>query len=84
MQTVERMAPLQDEMIALRQHLHAHPELGLEEYNTSKLVASLLEGWGFNVATGLGKTGVVGTLSNGTGRKAIGLRADFDALPIFE
>lgn len=84
MQTVERMAPLQDEMIALRHHLHAHPELGLEEYNTSKLVASLLEGWGYSVATGLGKTGVVGTLSNGTGRKSIGLRADFDALPIFE
>jgi hippurate hydrolase len=84
MQTVERMAPLQDEMIALRQHLHAHPELGLEEYNTSKLVASQLEGWGYKVSTGIGQTGVVGTLSNGTGRKSVGLRADFDALPIFE
>ncbi len=84
MQTVERMAPLQDEMIALRHHFHAHPELGLEEYNTSKLVASLLEGWGYKVSTGIGQTGVVGSLSNGSGRKSVGLRADFDALPIFE
>ena len=84
MQTVERMASFQDEMVAIRRHLHAHPELGLEEYNTSKLVASLLEGWGYNVSTGIGQTGVVGTLSNGTGRKSVGLRADFDALPIFE
>jgi hippurate hydrolase len=84
MRTVERMAPLQDEMIGIRRHLHTHPELGLEEYNTSKLVASLLEGWGYKVTKGLGQTGVVGTLSHGTGGKSIGLRADFDALPITE
>ena len=84
MRTEDRMAGMKDEMIALRRHLHAHPELGLEEYNTSALVASLLAQWGFSVATGIGKTGIVGTLSHGTGRKSIGLRADMDALPITE
>ncbi len=84
MRTEDRMAPLKDEMIALRHHLHQYPEIGLEEYKTSALVATRLAEWGWNVTTGVGQTGVVGTLSNGTGRRAIGIRADFDALPITE
>lgn len=84
MTTLDAMAGLTEEMVALRRHLHAHPEIGLEEYNTSALVAKLLGEWGFEVRTGYGKTGVVGTLRNGSGNRAIGIRADMDALPIEE
>ncbi|ROM89562.1 M20 aminoacylase family protein [Pseudomonas brassicacearum] len=77
------IAALQDEMIALRQRIHAHPELGFEEFTTSELVAQCLMEWGYDVSTGVGKTGVVGTLKNGEGR-SLGLRADMDALPIQE
>lgn len=74
---------IQDEMIELRRRIHAHPELGFEEFVTSDLVADCLQRWGYAVHRGLGGTGVVGTLSNGDG-KALGLRADMDALPIQE
>ncbi|MGP0015477.1 M20 aminoacylase family protein [Pseudomonas sp.] len=77
------IAAIQDEMIALRHSIHAHPELGFEEFATSERVAQCLTQWGFQVSTGVGKTGVVGTLKNGEGR-SIGLRADMDALPIQE
>ncbi|WP_347927273.1 M20 aminoacylase family protein [Pseudomonas helvetica] len=77
------IAALQDEMITLRQRIHAHPELGFEEFSTSELVAECLTQWGYEVSTGVGKTGVVGTLKNGEGR-SLGLRADMDALPIQE
>ncbi|WP_312527257.1 M20 aminoacylase family protein [Paracoccus sp. (in: a-proteobacteria)] len=73
-----------DEFIALRRDLHAHPELGLEEERTSDLVARELEGYGYEVTRGLAKTGLVGTLRCGSGNRAIGLRADMDALPIIE
>ncbi|WCA35180.1 M20 aminoacylase family protein [Klebsiella michiganensis] len=71
-------------MIAIRHYLHAHPELSLEEFNTSELVAGKLTEWGYTVTRGLAKTGVVGTLSKGDSPRTIGLRADMDALPIFE
>ncbi|MDU7185948.1 MAG: amidohydrolase, partial [Klebsiella michiganensis] len=74
----------EDEMIAIRHYLHAHPELSLEEFNTSELVAGKLTEWGYTVTRGLAKTGVVGTLSKGDSPRTIGLRADMDALPIFE
>lgn len=74
----------EDEMIAIRHHLHRHPELSLEEHDTSKLVAGYLASWGYQVSEGIAKTGVVGTLTKGTPGKAIGLRADMDALPIHE
>ena len=74
----------EDEMIAIRHYLHAHPELSLEEFNTSELVAGKLAEWGYTVTRGLAKTGVVGTLSKGDSPRTIGLRADMDALPIFE
>lgn len=72
------------EMISLRHYLHANPELSLEEFNTSELVASKLTEWGYQVTRGLGKTGVVGSLSKGDSPRTIGLRADMDALPIEE
>ncbi|WP_211612671.1 M20 aminoacylase family protein [Paraburkholderia haematera] len=70
-------------MIALRRRIHAHPELGFQEQATSDLVAGQLSAWDYRVTRGLGKTGVVGTLTTGVGR-SIGLRADMDALPIRE
>ncbi len=72
------------EFIALRRDIHAHPEIAFEEHRTSALVAGKLEGWGYEVTSGLGGTGVVGTLRKGSGTRRIGLRADMDALPITE
>lgn len=69
---------------ALRRDIHAHPELCFEEERTSDLVARQLEQWGIPVHRGLGKTGVVGIVRNGNSPRAIGLRADMDALPITE
>lgn len=71
-------------MIALRQDLHAHPELGFEEVRTSQIVAEQLQAAGIEVHRGLGKTGVVGTLRVGDGHRAIALRADMDALAMPE
>lgn len=69
---------------ATRQDIHAHPELGFEESRTSALVARSLQEWGYEVHTGIGKTGVVGVLRNGSSTRKLGLRADMDALPIIE
>lgn len=69
---------------AIRQHIHQHPELGYQEQQTADLVAEKLAAWGYQVTRGLGVTGVVGTLSKGDSQRAIGLRADMDALPIVE
>ncbi|TCZ64421.1 M20 aminoacylase family protein [Roseicella aquatilis] len=74
----------QAELAAIRQDLHAHPELGLEEHRTAELVAKTLESWGIEVHRGVGRTGVVGVLRSGRGNQAIGLRADMDALPMQE
>ncbi len=72
-----------DELATIRHDIHANPELGLEEHRTADLVARKLEEWGIEVHRGVGKTGVVGVLRNGSG-PAIGLRADMDALPMDE
>lgn len=86
-----RFAPIQawlddtaDELRALRHDIHAHPELGFEEHRTAELVARLLRDWGYEVHTGIGRTGVVGVLRRGRGTARLGLRADMDALPIHE
>ncbi|MFT3800659.1 MAG: M20 aminoacylase family protein [Burkholderiaceae bacterium] len=71
-------------MTAWRRDLHANPELGFEETRTAQLVAQRLESFGYEVHRGIGKTGVVGVLRNGTSTRSIGLRADMDALPIAE
>jgi amidohydrolase len=71
-------------MIALRHDLHANPELGFEEIRTSDIVARSLAEAGISVHRGLGKTGVVGTLKVGDGRRCIALRADMDALAMPE
>jgi amidohydrolase len=82
--TLDRARQYQGELSAIRRDIHAHPELGLEEYRTADLVAQKLEEWGIEVHRGVGKTGVVGVLRNGNGQDAVGLRADMDALPILE
>ena len=71
-------------MTALRRDLHAHPELCFEEQRTSDVIAQQLTEWGIPVHRGLGKTGVVAILKNGSSTRAVGLRADIDALPMSE
>ncbi|UVK37679.1 amidohydrolase [Mesorhizobium sp. AR10] len=75
---------LHGEMTAWRHDLHAHPEFGFEEKRTSAFVAQKLREFGLEVAEGIGGTGVVGTLTRGSGNRAIALRADMDALRIAE
>ncbi len=81
---LDRARRYQDELTAIRRDIHAHPELGLEEYRTADIVARKLEEWGIEVHRGVGVTGVVGVLRSGNGQASIGLRADMDALPILE
>jgi hippurate hydrolase len=72
------------ELVAIRHDLHAHPELCFEEFRTSKIVASELGKLGVAVTTGVAGTGVIATITKGTGRRVMGIRADMDALPIHE
>jgi amidohydrolase len=73
------------EFTAIRRDIHAHPELGLEEYRTARLVADRLREWGVEVTETIGKTGVVGVIrGNQPGQRAIGLRADMDCLALEE
>lgn len=81
---LEALTKEKAEFEAIRHRIHQHPELGFEEEQTSKLVADLLESWGYEVHRGLAGTGVVGTLRAGDGKKVVGIRADMDALPIVE
>jgi hippurate hydrolase len=81
---LDRARSYQAELAAIRQDIHAHPELGLEEHRTAEIVARKLEEWGIEVHRGIGVTGVVGVLRNGNGQASIGLRADMDALPVTE
>jgi len=67
-----------------RHHLHQHPETAFSEHHTGGYVATILEGLGFDVARGVGGTGVVGSLTRGNSGRAIALRADMDALPVHE
>ena len=69
---------------AVRREIHAHPELCFQEVRTADLVAAKLTEWGIPIHRGLGTTGVVGIVKNGTSSRAVGLRADMDALPIHE
>ena len=84
MTAFDAIARRQAELAAIRQDIHAHPELGMEERRTAELVARKLEEWGIEVHRGVGGTGVVGVLRSGNGEAAIGLRADMDALPMEE
>jgi hippurate hydrolase len=84
MRLVEPILAFQSELETIRRDIHAHPELCYEEQRTADVVASRLADWGIPVVRGLGVTGVVGIIKNGTSNRAIGLRADMDALPMQE
>ncbi|MBR0682189.1 amidohydrolase [Roseomonas eburnea] len=84
MPALDAIRAFHPELTAIRRDLHAHPELGMAEHRTAEVVARQLESWGIEVHRGVGGTGVVGVLRNGSGNRAIGLRADMDALPIEE
>ena len=72
------------EIAAIRKDLHAHPELCFQEKRTADVVAAKLTEWGIPIHRGLGTTGVVGIVKAGSSSRAIGLRADMDALPMQE
>jgi hippurate hydrolase len=84
MKLVEPIIAFQSELQEIRRDLHAHPELCYEEQRTSDIVAARLAEWGIPTVRGLGVTGVVGIIKNGSSPRAIGLRADMDALPMHE
>jgi amidohydrolase len=81
----QKAAAYQQEVIAIRRHIHQNPELSFEEYNTSKFVCDKLDEYGIEYQSGIVKTGVVGLIKgNNFTKKTIALRADLDALPILE
>jgi hippurate hydrolase len=84
MPLIDRLKHIQPEMVAWRRDIHAHPETAFEETRTAQLVAGKLASFGIEVYPGLAKTGVVGALRAGASARAIGLRADLDALHIHE
>ena len=84
MSVITRVLDYQAELSSIRQDIHMHPETAFEEVRTSDLVAKKLVEYGLEVHRGLAKTGVVGTLRRGNATRAVGLRADMDALPIQE
>ena len=81
---LEGTKALQKEMKEWMSHLHQYPELALQETETAKFIADKVRSFGFDVAEGIGKTGIVASMKVGDSKKSIGLRADFDALPIQE
>ena len=73
-----------NELKTMRRALHRIPEIGFEEHRTAAFITERLGALGYTVHRGLARTGVVGTLRNGSARRSIGLRADMDALPLTE
>lgn len=84
MKLIEPIVRFHAELQHIRRDLHAHPELCYEEKYTSDVVAQKLTEWGIPILRGLGVTGVVGIVKSGSSERAIGLRADLDALPMQE
>ncbi|MEQ8964220.1 MAG: M20 aminoacylase family protein [Azospirillaceae bacterium] len=84
MPVINSIAAVKDELTEWRRDIHAHPEIAFEEVRTSALVADKLRSWGIEVHTGIARTGVVGVLHGRKPGRAIGLRADMDALPMEE
>ncbi len=83
MHALQAAEGLFDQLVAWRRDFHMHPELGLEEHRTSKIVAEALRDLGYAVQEGVARTGVVGVLENGSGPVVLN-RVDMDALPIQE
>lgn len=77
-------AKIMPQVIKWRRHIHQNPELSNREFKTAKMVADHMRGLGFEVKTGIAKTGVIGILKGAKPGPTIGLRADMDALPVKE
>jgi hippurate hydrolase len=84
MPPLPQIAAYHDELVAIRHDIHRHPETAFEELRTAAIVAERLAAWGVEVHQGIGRTGVVGTLRSGSSARAVGLRADMDALDMEE
>ena len=84
MQILDSLVTQAASISAVRRDIHAHPELCFQEQRTADVVAAKLTEWGIPIHRGMGTTGLVGIIKNGTSDRAIGLRADMDALPIHE
>lgn len=84
MKTIDSIVTQAAGIAKIRRDIHAHPELCFEEQRTADVVAAKLTEWGIPMHRGMGTTGVVGIVKNGISKRAIGLRADMDALPMQE
>ena len=84
MSYITKNSQLHDQMVTWRHHIHKHPELSFKEEMTSDYIASVLESHNIEMHRGLAVTGIVATIHGTKKGKAIGLRADMDALPIQE
>ena len=84
MQVIESILADAASIAAVRRDIHAHPELCFEEKRTADVIAKQLTDWGIPIHRGLGTTGIVAILKAGTSSRAVGLRADIDALPMTE
>jgi len=82
-QFYKKIDSFNDELIHLRRHIHAHPELSGLENQTAILISGYLKNIGWNVTESIGRTGVIADFGP-KGKGIIGLRVDMDALPIFE
>jgi amidohydrolase len=79
---LDRARAIEEQLTSWRRDIHSHPELGFQETRTAALVAEWLQRLGYDVSTGIGRTGVIG--EQGTGHPIVAIRADMDALPIQE
>ena len=84
MKLLDPISAFQSSIRQIRRDIHAYPELCYQEQRTSDVVAQKLTEWGIPIIRGLGVTGVVGIIKNGSSPRSIGLRADMDALPMQE
>ena len=84
MKLIDSIVAQAPDVAAIRRDIHAHPELCFQEARTADVVAQKLTEWGIPIHRGLGTTGVVGIVKAGDADRAIGLRADMDALPMQE
>lgn len=84
MKLIDTILQFQMDLQQIRHDIHAHPELSYEEQRTAEVVAQKLTEWDIPILRGMGVTGVVGVIKAGSSRRAVGLRADMDALPMQE
>jgi len=84
MKLIDAVIDQHADLTAVRRDIHQHPELAFAEHRTAELVARRLEAAGIETHRGIGRTGVVGVIRNGSADRSIGLRADMDALPMQE